>query len=124
MNTSRRSSKGKNVRRSKELDLKVRDRVARPYFGPYRVLNVTQSNVEVRLVDKPTKLSIFVFLDRVRVCNPKLGDVSWSDKVIRKKKVKVSRNVANKMIVECRFEGWVQSHAHRLARCIQTKTAM
>ena len=52
--------------------------------------------MEVRLVDKPAEPSIFVSLDRVRVCYPELGDESWSGKVTRKKKVKASRNVANK----------------------------
>ena len=83
-------------KRSKELDLKIGDRVmvytpqekkgksrkvARPYFGPYHVLSVTPSNVEVRLVDKPAEPSIFVSLDRVRACYPELGDISWSGKV-------------------------------------------
>ena len=88
------------------------------------MLHVTPSNVEVHLVDKPVEPSIFVSLDRVRVCYPEVVDVSWSGKVTRKKKVKASRNVANKVIVEHRFEGWVQSHTHRLAGCIQTRTAM
>jgi hypothetical protein len=98
---------------SKELDLKVRDRVmvympkekkgksrkvARPYFGPYRVLKVTPSNVEVRLVDKPAEPSIFVSLDRVRACYQELGDVSWSGKATRKKNIKVNRNVANRPV--------------------------
>ena len=91
------------------------------------MLNVTPSNVEVHLVDNPVEPSIFVSLDRVRVCYPELGDVSWSGKdlVTRKKRVKASRNVAtNKVIVEHRFEGRVQSHAHRLARRIQTNAVM
>ena len=71
---------------------------------------------------KPVEPSIFVSLDMVHACYPDLGDVSWSGKV---KKVKASRNAANKqVIVEHKFEGRVQSHAHRLARRIQTKTAM
>ena len=32
-------------------------KVARPYFGPYRVLSVTPSNVEVQLIDKPAEPS-------------------------------------------------------------------
>ena len=66
MNMSRRPKC--QYKRSNEFDLKVGDRVmvymlqekkaksrkvARPYFGPYRVLSVTPSNVEVQLIDKP-----------------------------------------------------------------------
>ena len=65
-------------KKSEELNLKQGDRVmvympaekqckarkiARPYFGPYRVLSVTPSDVKVRLVDKPKDPSIFVSLD-------------------------------------------------------------
>ena len=60
------------------------------------MLNVTPSNVEVCLVDKPAEPSIFVSLDRVRVSYPELGDVSWSGKVTCKKKVKANKNIANK----------------------------
>ena len=66
-------------------------------------------------MDKPAEPSIFVSLDRVRCCYPELGNVSWSGKVTCKKHIK------GKVIVGHRFEGWAQSHAHRLARCTQTK---
>ena len=97
-------------KRSKEVDLKVGDRVmvympqerkrksrkvARPYFGPYRVLCVTPSNVEVRLVDKPTDPSIFVSLDRVRTCYPELRNVSWSGKLTCRRQKKLGRTVAS-----------------------------
>ena len=70
-------------RGAKAMDYRIGDRVmvhmpheatgktaklARPYFGPYRVLNVTSTNAEVRLIDKPDEPSIFVSLDRVRPC--------------------------------------------------------
>ena len=43
-------------------------KLARPYFGPYCVLNVTTTNAEVRLIDKPDDPSIFVSFDRVCPC--------------------------------------------------------
>ena len=43
-------------------------KLARPYFGPYRVLSLTTINAEVRLIDKPHDPSIFVLLDMVRPC--------------------------------------------------------
>ena len=47
-------------------------------------------------MDKPAEPSIFVSLDRVRVCYPVLGNVYWSGKLTRKKQVKASKNVTNK----------------------------
>ena len=35
-------------------------KLARPFHGPYRVLQVTPTNAEVRLVDQPKGESIFV----------------------------------------------------------------
>ena len=51
-----------------------------------------------------------------------LGDVSWSGKVTRKRKVEqVEMLQVDKVIVRRRFEGQVWSHAPRLARHIQTE---
>ena len=38
-----------------------------PFHGPYRIVNLTPTNAEVKLVDKPAKASIFVALSRLRV---------------------------------------------------------
>ena len=38
-------------------------KLARPFHGPYRVLSLTPTNAEVRLVDCPTSESIFVALN-------------------------------------------------------------
>ncbi len=38
-------------------------KLARLFHGPYRVLKVTPSNAEVRLIDEPGGGSIFVALD-------------------------------------------------------------
>jgi len=43
-------------------------KLARPYYGPYRVLSVTPTNIEAQLVDKPDTDSIFVAVSRVRPC--------------------------------------------------------
>ena len=50
---------------------------AQAFYGPYRVVAVTPTNAEVRLVDKPSEASIFVSLDRLRRCPGELPDVSW-----------------------------------------------
>ena len=92
-------------RGAKEMDYKVGDRVlvymphestgktaklARPYFGPYRVLNVTPTNAEVRLVDRPDDPPIFVSLDRVRPCYTELPDRSWSGHRSKRKRKRKS----------------------------------
>lgn len=50
---------------------------ARPFHGPFRVLTVTPTNAEVRLVDEPKSDSMFVSLTRVRPCSEELPDLSW-----------------------------------------------
>ena len=87
-------------RRASESKLKVGDRVlvhmphevrgnawkfARPFHGPYRVVSLTPTNAEVRLVDQPSDNSIFVSLNRVRRCYEELPNVSWSGKQSSKK---------------------------------------
>ena len=51
---------------------------ARPFHGPFRVVSVTPTNVEVRLVDQPSAEPIFVSLQRVRQCYDELPDASWT----------------------------------------------
>lgn len=58
-------------------------KLKRPYHGPYRVQNVTPTNVEVVLIDEPTAEPIFVALDRVRPCFAELADVSWTGGQLR-----------------------------------------
>ena len=80
-------------KRSKQTKLMVSDRVmvympgevrgkawklARPYHGPYRVLSLTPTNAEVRLIDRPNEKSIFIPLDRVRPCYPEMADTVWT----------------------------------------------
>ena len=88
-------------RKTKEVDLRAGERVmvrmpsesqgkdwklARPFHGPYRVLQVTPTNTEVRLVDQPKGESIFVALDRVRRCYPEQVDTTWTGRMKRRKK--------------------------------------
>jgi len=53
-------------------------KLIRPFHGPYRVLAVTPTNVELRLVNDPTGDSIFVSLDQVRCCYSEQGDETWT----------------------------------------------
>ena len=50
---------------------------ARPYHGPFRVLNVTPTNAEVCLVNDPKSDSMFVSMTRVHPCHDELPDTSW-----------------------------------------------
>ena len=68
-------------------------KLARPYFGPYRILSVTPTNAAVRLVDKPDEPSIFVSLSRVRPCYSEISDTSWSGHKKKKRKKKKKENV-------------------------------
>ena len=70
---------------TKDVNLKAGDRVmvfmpaesqgknwklSRQFHGLYRVLQVTPTNAEVRLIDRPKDEPIFVALDRIRLCYP------------------------------------------------------
>ncbi len=89
------SQKKQYDRNAKEASVKVGDRVmpsesqgkdwklARPFHGPYRVLNATPTNV---LVDSPTVEPIFVNLNRVRLCYPEQGDETWTGPRKRRRK--------------------------------------
>ena len=45
-------------------------KLARPLFGPYRIVSITSTNVEVRLVDKPDEPTIFVSQNHIRPVIP------------------------------------------------------
>ena len=61
-------------------------KLARPFYGPYRILSLTPTNAEIRLVDKPSDPSIFVSLCRLRPCYPELSDNSWSGTAKRRQR--------------------------------------
>ena len=51
----------------------------RPYFGPYLIIALTQTNAEVRLVNQPDGgETLFVSLDRVRPCYSEMSDDVWT----------------------------------------------
>ena len=92
---SQRKQKRNFDRHAKDRTVRVGDRVMvlmpreqtgkqrklnRPYYGPYRVLDVHPNGVTVQLVDRPKSDSIRVNVDRVTLCYPELPDVSWSGK--------------------------------------------
>ena len=52
-------------------------KLARPFYGQYRVLATTPTKLEVKPVDKPDAEAIYDSLDRIRLCYPELPDVSW-----------------------------------------------
>ena len=49
-------------------------KLARPFHGPYRVLEVTHSDVRVVPVDRPQDTPIFVAMARVRHCPPEIPE--------------------------------------------------
>ena len=68
---------------------------ARPFHGPYRILELTLTNASVHLVDKPQNIPIFVSLDRVRRCPKEIPDgETWSGKRGAKKTKKTRRTQA------------------------------
>ena len=62
---------------------------ARPFYGPYRILQVFETGAEVRPVDRPQSKSIRVAFNRLRSCPREVGDQFWptsGDKLSTKKK--------------------------------------
>ena len=57
---------------------------ARPFHGPFRVVALTPTNAEVRLIDEPRSDSMFVSLNRIRPCYEELPDTSWRGSTPRK----------------------------------------
>ena len=66
-------------------------KLARPFCGPYRVLSLTPTNAEDKLVDKPDSDPIFVALNRVRLCYPELPSKSWSGQKPKRSHTKKSK---------------------------------
>ena len=55
-------------------------KMARPHFGPYRVIEVHPNGVTVRPVDQPKDTPICVNQDQISLCPPELPDSSWLGK--------------------------------------------
>ena len=94
--------------RSSVSKLKVSDRVmvhfpsaaqgkawklARPYFGPYRIISLTPTNAEVQLVDQPDGETLFVALDCVRPCYAEMANDMRVGHGTRTKKTKRPKTV-------------------------------
>ena len=110
--------------RSKEIDFKVGERVmvympqeaqgknhklALPYHGPYRILEVQTNCLLLRPVDKPDMQAILVSMDRVTRCPKELPNTSWlGPKPKRNKTRKSERNTVTTMPPE------VSSHSYNL----------
>ena len=52
-------------------------KLARPYYGPYRVVSSSNSGLKVVPVDRPAQDPISVHADRVRPCHPEIGNKTW-----------------------------------------------
>ncbi len=78
----------------------------KPFHGPYQVLSVTPTNVEVRLVDSPT---IFVNLNRVQLCYSEQRDDTWTGPIKRRKRRRKSRDSDSGKRPEPRRSGPVTS---------------
>ena len=64
-------------------------KLARPYHGPYRVINIMPTNAEVQLIQYPSEPTIFVAIDRLRRCYPEQPNDCWlGKKKIPKKKAR------------------------------------
>ena len=59
---------------------------ARPFSGPFRVIELTPTGAKVRPVDRPQDEPIFVHLDRVRHCPEEVPDTFWPTRKSRKTK--------------------------------------
>ena len=83
-------------------------KLSRPFYGPYRILSLTPTNAEIRLVDKSSDPAIFVSLNRLRPCYSELSDVSWSGKSKRHRK---KQSVSNKTKSNANSEASHTDHA-------------
>ena len=83
-------------------DLQGKDhKLARPFHGPYRVLKVTPTNAEVVLIAQPKEPSIFVALNRIRVCYPEQTDEAWTGPQKQRKRKKKAKAVEEKLSRPC-----------------------
>ena len=52
-------------------------KLALPYHGPYRVVDVANNTVSVWPVDKTDKSPMLVNMERVTMCSDALPNISW-----------------------------------------------
>lgn len=78
-------------------------KLALPFHGPFRVLTIFPTNVEVRLVDvvdDPKAAPIFVALDRVCLCYPEQGDVTWTGKSKRRAAIRSKKSDSDCLLAQ------------------------
>ena len=70
------------------------------------MLSLTPTNAEVSFIDRPDEESIFVSLDRVRLCYPEMSNKTWLGRhgkctkknVVKKKSQPALTNVASRQV--------------------------
>ena len=50
---------------------------ARPFYGPYRIVEVDNNTAKICRVDRPDEEPILVALERLRTCPEEVGDECW-----------------------------------------------
>ena len=90
-------------------------KLARPYFGPYRVLTLTPTNAEVQLVHDSDSESIFVALDRIRRCYDEMSDKVWMGHGVKPAKAKERSNItrSNPAPTTPTYQGPITRSVHR-----------
>ena len=63
-----------------------RRKFARPFHGPYRLVEVDTNTAKIRPVDKPQDEPILVALDRLRRCPDEIGEEFWPPSAKKSKK--------------------------------------
>ena len=61
-------------------------KLARPYFGPYKVLSLTPTNAEVQLAHDSKSELIFVAVERIRRCYDEMSDEVWMGHGVKAKR--------------------------------------
>ena len=70
---------------------------ARPFHGPFRILEQSETGVTIRPVDKPHAEPIRVAYDRVRHCSELLPDKFWPTKAIKNNKKQLLQSVSEEI---------------------------
>ena len=52
-------------------------KLARPFHGPYGIVEITSNDAHIRRVDQPQDEPILVALDRLRRCPEEIPDEFW-----------------------------------------------
>ena len=80
-------------------------KLARPYHGPYRIVAVTPTNAEVKLIERASEPSIFVAIDRLRKCYPELPDRCWTGRKQSRKRRSKRQTVTSPSVEPQRTTG-------------------